>query len=114
MSSPAETVDRVFRWLGAVFRIVLPMLPLPGVYARLTVLFDLPVAAKLPDPTEPLPWTIPVAESWTAPIPGLAVSFDAIRIHVAAYEPPNPPPLGQPSHPVPASDFQPFNAGNSR
>ncbi|WP_102958640.1 hypothetical protein [Mangrovicella endophytica] len=82
MSSPAETVNAVMSWLGGLFGIVLPQLPFAGVYSRLAGLFDLTVSEPLPSPGDPLPWTIPLAESWILPIPGIAVSIEAISIEL--------------------------------
>ena len=95
MSSPAETVDQVFAWLRKVLGVVLPVLPFSGVYRRLTALFELLIAGSLPSPTDPLPWTIPIAGDWASPLPGLAVSLDQIRIQIE-HRPVSSPPLGAP------------------
>lgn len=96
MTSPAETVDQAFRWLRTVLGVALPVLPLTGLYRRLTALFELTLSGDLPAPTEKKPWIIPVSENWAAPIPGLAVSIENIRIRVAQDEvasPASPPSL---------------------
>jgi hypothetical protein len=92
MSSPAETVDTLFGWLRQIFGIFLPRPPFVGGWRWVAALFELPIAGTLPDPGDPLPWSIKVAEDWIDPIPGISVSINDIRIQVAAdpiYSPPD-------------------------
>ena len=103
MSSPAETVDMVFRWLRQTLGLFLPTLPFSGVYRRLTALFELTIKGSLPKPTDPLPWIIPLADDWIGPLPGISVSIDQIRLQVAqrpvvspSHDPPQATPRGGP------------------
>jgi hypothetical protein len=59
------------QWLMGLFHLVLPTLPLSGIWSRFTALWELPVTGKLPDPSEPLPWNIDVESEWAMPVSGV-------------------------------------------
>ncbi len=90
MSSPALTVNDLFKWLSQVLAHALPTLPFSGVYQRLSPLFEILIQGQLPDPDDPLPWTVPLASNWPAPIPGLQVPLLTIAVRVGP-EPIVPP-----------------------
>jgi hypothetical protein len=85
-------VNDVMEWLRRVRDIALPTLPFSGVLKRLTALFKLIITGSLPNPRDPLPWTIDVADSWDNVIPGTSVSIDSIRIFVSDVNGPTSPP----------------------
>jgi hypothetical protein len=91
MSSPTETVNQLFRWIGQTLGLKLPSLPFSGVYARLTALFNMLIKGPVPQPTDPLPWNIAVEDDWLGPIPGTKVAINNISIQVEERPQPSPP-----------------------
>ena len=82
MSSPATTVNALMQWLMGLFHLVLPTLPLSGIWSRFTALWELPITGKLPDPSQPLPWNIAVEPEWSMPVSGVRLVPSRISILV--------------------------------
>ena len=90
MSSPTETVNQLFGWISETLGLTLPRLPFTGWYQRLTKLFGMFIKGPVPKATDPLPWSIAVADDWLSPIPGTQVTINQISI-VVEERPASPP-----------------------
>lgn len=82
MSSPVTTVNAVMQWLIGVFNLWLPTLPLSGMWANFTALWELPIPGPLPNPKSPLPWQINIEPDWSMPITGVRLIPAAISVLV--------------------------------
>lgn len=70
------------QWLIGLFNFWLPTLPLSGVWANFTALWEVPILGPLPNPKSPLPWQIGIEPDWSMPISGVRLIPAAISILV--------------------------------
>jgi hypothetical protein len=63
------TVNMLIQRINAIFGLSLPTLPLTGWPAVMNNLWQMFLAGPLPDPADPLPWTIEVSGSLEGLLP---------------------------------------------
>lgn len=91
LGSPMETVGMVISWLNSTFHLNLPVKPpafWPGFMHRLWEMF---VKPPLPEPTDPLPWSIEVEGNFDGLLPADSTAKVKAQIRVTRRIVPSPP-----------------------